>query len=169
MQLRMGQILHRVDLTASHHGRGHTAQQRRSQIVRVSLDLRCQRQQLPAVKGFSGHIVGSGSAGGDQRRRGAKPPAHGNLSVNVDMHRRHVAAAQLLPDPGIGHIGQILFILILLLTAGKAQLVRRCKGECIVQSQRAAQHIKTGGQIGRCGRNTNRHLFHSLSPAFLST
>ena len=126
-QLRMGQILHRVHLSAQQHGSGQAAQQRRGQIVGVTLDLRGQGQQLPLVKGLARHDVGRHGAGGDQRRRGAKAPAHGNIRLNVDMHRRHVTAAQLPPHPLIGHIGQILRCLILLVTAGEAQPLRRGK------------------------------------------
>ena len=168
-QLRMGQVVHRIHLAAQHHGGSQTAQQRRSQIVGMPLNLRGQGQQLPLVKGLTGHEIGRRRACGDQGRRGTQPPAHGNIGLNMDVHRRHVTAAQLLPHPGIGDIRQILLILILLLAAGKAQRLRRSEGQGVVQAQGTAQHIEAGCQIGGGGRHTDRYLFHAVSPAFFST
>ena len=168
-QLRVGQILHRVHLSPQQHGGGQPAQQRRSQIVGVALDLRGQGQELPPVKGFARHHVGRHGAGGDQRRGGAQSPAHGDVGLNVDVYRRHVDAPQFVPHLGIGHIGQIFLRLILLVAAGEAEMLCRGEGQGIVKAQGTAQYVKARRQIGGGGRDADGHLLHTASPAFFRT
>ena len=89
---------------------------RRSEIPPVRIHIQAD---IPVCRG-----LGSSAA---LIAAGAMAPAHGNIRLNVDMHRRHVTAAKLPPHPLIGHIGQILRCLILLVTAGEAQPLRRGK------------------------------------------
>ena len=129
---------------AVYHGGGEAAVKGRGQVVRVAFHGVGDVQKTLGRQLVASQHIGTHGSGHQQSGGGAKAPANGDVSIDVDFHTPDFLTHGI-QHGAVGGVGQVVRAGEFFVAAGDFQTgFRFFKGNVGVQAQSAAEGVKAG-------------------------